>query len=129
MNNEQTAPVGETASLKLSSEDWLILEDKINDSKLRFQETILTLGNGYLGSRGILEEGHSKGYAGTYIAGVYDRGEGQSYEIVNIPNPINIEILINGKKLSKEGMEIIQHQRDTGYAESSTPEAQYFFRH
>lgn len=111
MNNQQTVSVSESAFLKPSPEDWLILEDKINESKLRFQETIFTLGNGYIGSRGILEEGHSKGYAGTYIAGVYDRGEGQSYEIVNIPNPIRAEIFINGKKLSKEGMELIQHRR------------------
>ncbi len=111
MNNEQTVPVGESAFLKPSAEDWLMIEDKINESKLRFQETIFTLGNGYIGARGILEEGHSKSYAGTYIAGVYDRGEGQSYEIVNIPNPVNVEILINGKKLSTEGMELIQHQR------------------
>ena len=111
MNNEQTVPANKSAFLKPSAEDWLILEDKIDESNLRFQETIFTLGNGYIGSRGILEEGHSKGYAGTYIAGVYDRGEGESYEIVNIPNPVNVEILINGKKLSTEGMELIQHQR------------------
>ena len=102
---------GESMFLKLSSEEWLILEDKINEAKLRFQETILTLGNGYIGSRGILEEGYDKGYAGTYIAGVYDRGNGQSYEIVNVPNPIRVEVFVSGRKLSKESMEYIQHQR------------------
>jgi len=40
------------------SEDWTILEDSIEEVKLRFQETIFTLGNGFIGSRGILEEGY-----------------------------------------------------------------------
>jgi len=95
----------------LSSEEWTILEDSIEEVKLRFQETIFTLGNGFLGSRGILEEGYAQGYAGTYIAGIYDRSEGQSYEIVNAPNPIRVEIIVNGKKLSKQSMQVVEHRR------------------
>jgi len=97
---------------KLSSEEeWGIFEEDIDEGKTRFRETIFTLGNGYLGSRGILEEGYNNSYPGTYIAGVYDQSEGQSYEIVNAPNPVRVEIFIDGKKLSKEYMEVIEHQR------------------
>jgi len=94
-----------------SEEEWAIFEENIDEERIRFFETIFTLGNGYLGSRGVLEEGHSKGYAGTYLAGVYDRGGGQSYEIVNVPNPVSVEILVNGRKLHPEGMEVVEHQR------------------
>jgi len=76
-----------------------------------FWETVFTLGNGYLGSRGILEEGCKKGYAGTYFAGLYDRSEGQSYELVNAPNPVRVEICAGGKKLSVDDMEIVEHRR------------------
>ena len=96
---------------RLASEGWTILEDSIEEVKLRFQETIFTIGNGFVGSRGILEEGYSQGYAGTYIAGIYDRSEGQSYEIVNAPNPICVEVTVNGKKLSKDNMQVIEHSR------------------
>ena len=48
-----------------SEEEWAIFEENIDEERIRFFETIFTLGNGYLGSRGVLEEGHSKGYAGT----------------------------------------------------------------
>jgi len=96
---------------RLASEDWTILENSIEEVKLRFQETIFTVGNGFVGSRGILEEGYTQGYAGTYIAGIYDRSEGQSYEIVNAPNPICVEIIVNGKKLSKDNMQVIEHSR------------------
>ena len=94
-----------------SEEEWAIFEENIDEERIRFFETIFTLGNGYLGSRGVLEEGYSKGYAGTYLAGVYDRGDGQSYEIVNVPNPVSVEILVNGRKLHPEGMEVVEHQR------------------
>jgi len=99
-------------SLKLSPDkDWTVCENKIDRENLRFHETIFTLGNGYLGSRGILEEGYREGYAGTYIAGVYDRDKGQSFELVNAPNPLSVEIYVNGKKLSIDDMDLIEHCR------------------
>ena len=94
-----------------SEEEWAIFEENIDEGKMRFLETIFTLGNGYLGSRGILEEGYKKGYAGTYIAGVYDQSDGQSYEIVNAPNPVSVEVLVNRRELSKDYMEVIEHRR------------------
>jgi Trehalose and maltose hydrolases (possible phosphorylases) len=97
---------------KLSlDENWVVSEHCIDRENLRFQETIFTLGNGYLGARGILEEGYVEGYAGTYIAGVYDRDKGQSFELVNAPNPLSVEIYVNGKKLSMNDMEVIEHHR------------------
>lgn len=98
--------------LRLSlDKQWIVSEDSINEEKIRFQETIFTLGNGYLGSRGILEEGYKKGYAGTYLAGIYDRSTGQSFELVNVPNPIRIAICVNDKKLSPDNTEVIEHYR------------------
>jgi len=97
---------------KLSlDKNWIVCENNIDRGKMGFQETIFTLGNGYLGSRGILEEGYKEGYAGTYIAGVYDRDKGQSFELVNVPNPLGVEIYVNGKKLSMDDMEIAEHHR------------------
>lgn len=94
-----------------TEEEWAIFENNIDKGRMRFLETIFTLGNGYLGSRGILEEGYDEEHAGTYIAGVYDRSEGQSYVIVNAPNPISVEVLVNGRKLSKDYMEVVEHRR------------------
>ena len=94
-----------------SEEEWAIFEENIDEAEMEFRETIFTIGNGYLGSRGSLEEGYDKGRAGTYIAGVYDRSEGQSYEIVNVPNPVRVEVFVNGRKLSKESMEVVEHLR------------------
>ncbi len=96
---------------RLSDKDWSISEDRIDKEKMRFQEAILTIGNGYLGLRGVLEEGYEEAYAGTYIAGIYDKSGGQSFAIVNAPNPLLTEIFVDGKKLSVDEMEVIEHRR------------------
>jgi len=95
----------------LLHKNWVICEDGISREKMRFQETIFTLGNGYIGARGTLEEGYGEECAGTYIAGIYDKDKGQSSEIVNVPNPFRVEVYVNGKKLSMDNMEIIEHHR------------------
>ena len=95
----------------LSHKSWVIYEDGISREKMRFQETIFTLGNGYIGVRGILEEGYEEECAGTYIAGIYDQGKGQSSEIVNVPNPFRMEVYVNGKKLSMDNMKVVEHRR------------------
>jgi trehalose/maltose hydrolase-like predicted phosphorylase len=34
------------------TENWLVIEDTFNPTKLHHSETVFTLGNGYLGTRG-----------------------------------------------------------------------------
>ncbi|KUK53846.1 MAG: Kojibiose phosphorylase [Desulfotomaculum sp. 46_296] len=96
---------------KLSEENWVIGEEGFEQEKRKFWETIFTLGNGYLGSRGVLEESFENGYPGTYLAGIYDRTGGQPFEIVNVPNPLRVEIYINGGRLSANEMKIAEHRR------------------
>lgn len=94
---------------------WAITEESILEEKIQFYETLFTLGNGYLGSRGVLEEGHKRSYPGTYLAGVYDKSESQSSEIVNLPNPVALEIYIDSTKLSPEKMKILRHRRTLNF--------------
>ncbi len=96
---------------KLSEENWIISEEGFEQDKRKFWETIYTLGNGYLGSRGVLEESFENGYPGTYLAGIYDQTVGQPFEIVNTPNPLRIEIYINGVRLSVNDMKVVEHRR------------------
>jgi len=71
--------------------------------KEKTRETLLTIGNGYFGTRGALEEclGGKINYPGTYIAGLYNRltskvgsREVENEDFVNIPNwlPIRFKI-------------------------------------
>lgn len=96
---------------KLSEENWMISEEGFEQEKRKFWETIFTLGNGYLGSRGVLEESFESGYPGTYLAGIYDQSGSQPFEIVNVPNPLRVEIYINGDRLSVNEMKVAEHRR------------------
>ena len=95
----------------LSSNDWRVSEHWIHRDKIQYQEALFTLGNGYLGSRGFLEEDYEQAYPATYIAGVYDRSGAQSFVIVNVPNPLGIKVYVDGRKLSIREMEVVEHHR------------------
>ncbi len=83
----------------LSEEEWLVHEKSFNHSTMGEQESILALGNGYMGSRGVLEEMPCDSSPGTYIAGVYDKSVSQVSELVNVPNPIDLRITSEGEKI------------------------------
>jgi kojibiose phosphorylase len=95
----------------LSSEPWLIHEPAFDPEKLQAYESLFTLGNGYIGSRGVLEEIPYDSLPGTYIAGVFDKSISQVSEIVNLPNPVDLRIAIEGEKLDVKGMYIHYHRR------------------
>jgi len=95
----------------LSEDRWLIKEDGFDQSKQNAYETIFTLGNGYMGSRGVLEEIPAGAVPGTYIAGVFDKSIAQVSELVNVPNPVDLRIIAEGEKVDITGMYLVRHQR------------------
>jgi kojibiose phosphorylase len=90
---------------------WLIEESQWIRSLQNIKETQFALGNGYLGTRGVLEEIPYDAMPGTYIAGVYDNIGSQVDELVNLPNPINFRFTIEGEKLDLIATDIIEHKR------------------
>jgi len=95
----------------LSKEEWLIREKGWELDKLGVRESLFTLGNGYLGSRGIYEEIPDTTEPGTYIAGVYDAAASMVPELVNAPNPIDFRIVVEGEKLAVGRMNILENER------------------
>jgi len=90
---------------------WLIKEEGWVRSLQLVRESQLALGNGFLGSRAVLEEIPYDAKPGTYIAGLYDRIGSQVAELVNLPNPFNFKITVNGEKLGVVTMDVVQHKR------------------
>jgi kojibiose phosphorylase len=74
-------------------------------------ETLFTLGNGYLASRGVLEELPAGATPGTYFSGLYDKTGAQVTELINAPNPISLRIAIGGEKLDVAAMDVLHHER------------------
>ncbi len=87
----------------LYEEGWSISYYDYDPEKEGTRETLLTVGNGYFGTRGALEESQASdtNYPGTYIAGLYNRLESIvasrsvfNEDFVNCPNwlPISFRI-------------------------------------
>ncbi len=90
---------------------WLIKEEDWARSLQGVRESQLALGNGFLGSRAVLEEIPSDARPGTYIAGLYDKIGSQVSELVNLPNPFYFKIVTDGEKLGVVTMDVVEHRR------------------
>jgi len=79
----------------IENEKWSITYQDFDPIKERTREALLTVGNGYFGTRGAMEETQSSSShsPGTYIAGLYNRLESkvgdrlvENEDFVNAPN-------------------------------------------
>lgn len=95
----------------LNTIGWNIVETEFNPTKLHHQETIFTLSNGYLGTRGTFEEGYPNDSAATLIHGVYDDVEIAYTELVNCPNWLPLVVTVAGDRFSMDSGEIIDYER------------------
>jgi trehalose/maltose hydrolase-like predicted phosphorylase len=76
---------------------WEIVELDFSPDDLLHYETLFTVGNGYLGTRGSFEEGYPGDAPGTLVHGVYDHAPGALVpELVNVPDWLPISIYIDG---------------------------------
>ena len=96
---------------KLSPEEWLIREDKFHPHKQGMDESLFTIGNGYLGVRGSLEENPHGSYRGLYIAGVFDKSESYVNEIVKCPGWLDFSVWIGEFKFSPDTCKVLSHRR------------------
>jgi kojibiose phosphorylase len=79
---------------------WLIAEEHFNLSELRVAETLLTIGNGYLATRGTFEEGFPGEEPATLIHGVFDDAPYVVTELANTIDWLPLEIALGGEAFS-----------------------------
>jgi len=76
-------------------EPWRITENHFMEKEYKLNETIFSLGNGYLGVRGGFEEGFSGSQMnGTYINGFYEEYPFDYPDFI-YANPINDQFMVN----------------------------------
>ncbi len=76
---------------------WSVIERSFHPDKQLHHETIFTIGNGYLGTRGTFEEGFAQDSPSTLVHGIYDHAPGMLVpELVNAPNWLPIRITVDG---------------------------------
>src|SRR5579859_1013719 len=84
--------------MTLETRTWEISEAPFLPNKLHHTETILTLGNGYMGIRATFEEGYPGELVSTLVHGVYDHAQGELVpELVNVPNPLPVIVEVDGE--------------------------------
>jgi len=96
---------------------YLLVEPDANDAREGVRESLFTLGNGYLATRGARPYARDDGvhYPGTYIAGVYNRlhcliddRDVDEEAIVNVPNWLTFSLSVeNGPWLGDEDLTIV----------------------
>lgn len=95
----------------MESFGWTVIESQFDSSHLHHQETVFTLGNGYLGTRGSFEEGYPGDCSTTLIHGVYDDVPVVYTELVNCPNWLPITIIIDGQAFNLDQGQTLHYQR------------------
>jgi kojibiose phosphorylase len=96
---------------QLSEAEWLIEEADFDIARANVFETLFTIGNGYLGTRGTLEEGHRGELSGTYLNGVFDAHDAPVIDLVNAPDWLSVVVHAHGVRLDVQTCKIVSHQR------------------
>jgi len=95
----------------MSDARWQIYAGDWSPDLQNARESQFALGNGYIGSRGVLAEMPRGASPGTYFSGVFDSVASQVPEMVNAPNPFDIRISAAGEKLDVSAMDVLDHRQ------------------
>lgn len=114
---------------------WKLSKSAMDPESLLVQESLLSLGNGYLGVRGNFEEGYQADYSsirGTYLNAFHDDVEitygeklygfpDKQQKILNLIDSQGIQISIDDERFSLFSGEVLSYERnlhlDAGYSE------------
>ncbi|NIM92199.1 MAG: beta-phosphoglucomutase [Anaerolineales bacterium] len=95
----------------LRAANWRVAEAEFRPDCQHHQETILTQGNGYLGTRGSFEERFPNDRQATFIHGMWDDVPIVFTELVNAPDWTSLEIRINGQRFSMDREKVEDYAR------------------
>ena len=106
--------VTETDALfELSPEEWLLRKKGFRkDSKsIQINESLLTIGNGYLNIRGSLEELPPGHCGGMYLSGIYDKSEADVEELVKCPMWTDVSVWDEEEKFCLSCSHALEHEQ------------------
>ncbi|MGE5583548.1 MAG: glycoside hydrolase family 65 protein [Bacillota bacterium] len=99
------------SNMNLDEVNWLIRENEFDPTRMRYYESIFTLGNGYLGVRGVFEESYYHRTPGLFLAGLYDQAPNDTTELPNLPDWTSTEIELAGERFDLSRGRILDYQR------------------
>jgi trehalose/maltose hydrolase-like predicted phosphorylase len=110
---------------------WRLHYEGFKPDEERLREALTTVGNGYFGTRGSLESepiDDDLHYPGTYVAGLYNRGETEIHDrtisnsdFVNCPNWTSVTVHIDGgQRLSPHTCDVLDFEHWTDLRQAVT---------
>lgn len=91
---------------------WLIVEDGFSLAREHEIESLFTVSNGYVGTRGSLAEGSAMSAPATLIAGVYDIGpDGGVPQLALAPDWMQLCVSLGGQAMTLEQSKTLAHRR------------------
>jgi len=91
--------------------DWTVIETQFDPERLHHKETVFTIGNGYLGTRGSFEEGYSRALPATLIHGVYNDVPVVYTELANCPDWLPLTVSVNSDRFRLDQGEVLSYER------------------
>ena len=91
--------------------DWKIVEEGFVLAREHEVESLLAIGNGFVGSRGSLAEGSPLSAPGTFVAGVFDTAPGSVPGLAKLPDWARLQVAVNGSAIRLDAGEILEHRR------------------
>src|SRR5512132_4410430 len=97
--------------MTMMTENWKVIETTFNRQKLHHSETVFTIGNGYLGTRGAFEEKFYDERRATFLHGIFDDVPVVFTELANAPDWLEMEIMLDGERFALDQGEILSFHR------------------
>ena len=110
-------------------DNWSIIEEGFDAERVKSSESLFSIGNGAMGQRANFEESYSgETFQGSYIAGIYypdktkvgwwKNGYPEYFaKVLNAPNWIGIDVLVNGEALDLAKCRVTNFRRELNMKE------------
>lgn len=89
---------------------WDLVEAKLSTNAGHY-ESLFTLANGYMGTRGATEEAYRERTPGTYLAGLFDAAPREVTELPNLPDWLSLELMLGGERFDLTTGELLDYYR------------------
>ena len=109
-------------------DEWALVETDFSGDDMGRTETLFAVGNGYLGMRGNVEEGHDSHSHGTFINGFHETWPIRHPEeafglarvgqtIVNVPDTKTIRLFVDDEPLLLSVADLVTYERTLDFAD------------
>ncbi len=91
--------------------EWVLIEEGFVLTREHEIESLFSVSNGYVGTRGSLFEGSALSEPATFVAGVFDAAPGSIPTLLRAPEWTRLSIIVNGSTLRLDSGRPLKHYR------------------